>query len=65
MKEGTTAGSGRNHSGSTGNGILTSKPEEETTGFPWLRTWRAIYVLVLVLFALYVVLLIALERKFV
>lgn len=64
MKDGATAGPGRNHSGSTGNGVPTIRPEEEATGFPGLRTWRDVYVLVLILFALYVVLLIALERKF-
>ena len=38
--------------------------EDETTGLPGLRTWRAVYVFVLILFAVYVVLLLALERAF-
>ena len=37
---------------------------DESTGLPGLRTWRAVYGFVLVSFAVYVVLLIALERAF-
>lgn len=40
------------------------KPNDERTGFPGLRTWRGVYVFVLVTFALWVVLLIALTRAF-
>jgi hypothetical protein len=36
----------------------------EETGLPGLRTWRAVYLLVLALFALWVVLLAALEKVF-
>ena len=39
-------------------------PEGLETGLPGLRTWRAVYVFVLVLFAVYIVLLVALERMF-
>jgi len=38
--------------------------EEEATGLPWLRTWRRVYVLVLVVFAAWVALLAALTRAF-
>jgi hypothetical protein len=37
---------------------------DDTTGLPLLRTWGAVYTFVLVLFAVYVVLLILLERAF-
>jgi hypothetical protein len=40
------------------------KPKDDATGLPGLRSWRAVYVLVLVLFAVYVGLLIVLERMF-
>ena len=40
------------------------KPNDETTGFPGLRTWRGVYTFVLVTFALWVVLLIVLTRMF-
>lgn len=40
------------------------KPNDERTGFPGLRTWRGVYVFVMVTFALWVVLLIALTRAF-
>ena len=38
--------------------------DDRETGLPGLRTWRAVYVFVLVLFAVYIVLLVALERMF-
>jgi hypothetical protein len=40
------------------------KPNEERTGFPGLRTWRGVYVFVMVIFAVWVALLIALTRAF-
>jgi len=40
------------------------KPNDETTGFPGLRTWRGVYIFVLVTFAVWVVLLIALTRAY-
>ncbi len=38
--------------------------KEELTGLPGLRTWRAVYAVVLASFALWVGLLIALSRMF-
>ena len=38
--------------------------ESETTGFPGLRTWRGVYLLVTVVFIVWVALLTALERIF-
>ena len=46
------------------SGKDAEQPPDESTGLPGLRTWRAVYVLVVVSFAVYVVLLIALERAF-
>jgi hypothetical protein len=40
------------------------KPDDERTGFPGLRTWRGVYIFVLVTFAVWVALLIALTRAF-
>jgi hypothetical protein len=40
------------------------KPNDERTGFPGLRTWRGVYVFVMVIFAVWVALLIALTRAF-
>jgi hypothetical protein len=39
-------------------------PDDNATGLPVLRSWRAVYWLVLVLFAVYVGLLVALEKLF-
>jgi hypothetical protein len=39
-------------------------PNDETTGFPGLRTWRGVYLLALAVFAFWVVLLIALTRAY-
>ena len=39
-------------------------PNDDTTGFPGLRTWRGVYAFVLVVFAVFVVLLIALTRAY-
>jgi hypothetical protein len=40
------------------------KPTDEQTGFPGVRTWRGVYVFVLITFAVWVVLLIWLTRAF-
>jgi hypothetical protein len=39
-------------------------PNDETTGFPGLRTWRGVYTFVLAVFAIWIVLLIALTRAY-
>jgi hypothetical protein len=39
-------------------------PNDETTGFPGLRTWRGVYTFVLAVFAVWIVLLIALTRAY-
>ena len=39
-------------------------PGDEITGLPGLRTWRAVYTFVLVFFAAWVALLIALTRAY-
>jgi len=39
-------------------------PNDETTGFPGLRTWRGVYTVVLAVFALWILLLIALTRAY-
>jgi hypothetical protein len=36
----------------------------ESTGLPWLRTWRGVYVLVMVCFVIWVGLLVALSVIF-
>lgn len=43
---------------------LEPSSRDEETGLPGLRTWRAVYVWVLVLFAVDILLLVALERMF-
>lgn len=40
------------------------QPSNEDTGLPRLRTWRAVYVAVLIVFAVWVLLLIALTRAY-
>ena len=40
------------------------KPSDESTGLPVLRTWRSVYAFVLVIFAVWIALLIALTRAF-
>jgi hypothetical protein len=37
---------------------------DETTGLPWFRTWRGVYILVLVSFILWVVLLLLLTVSY-
>ena len=46
------------------SGKDAEQPADKSTGLPGLRTWRAVYVFVLVSFAVFVILLIALERAF-
>ena len=45
---------------------MRSEPEsqEDGTGLPGLRSWRAVYWFVLIVFAAYVGLLIVLQRMF-
>jgi hypothetical protein len=46
---------------------LENKPaqsDDATTGLPGLRTWRAVYIFVLVFFAVVVALLFALSRMY-
>ena len=40
------------------------KPSDDKTGFPGLRTWRHVYTFVLITFAVWLALLIALTRAF-
>ena len=40
------------------------KPNDDTTGFPGLSTWRGVYTFVLVTFAFWVALLVVLTRAF-
>ena len=42
----------------------TAATTDETTGLPALRTWRSVYLFVAIVFVVYVVLLIALARRF-
>lgn len=41
-----------------------SEPNDEETGLPLLRTWRRVYTLVLITFAVWIALLLALTRAF-
>jgi hypothetical protein len=38
--------------------------EVDETGLPWLRTWNQVYLAVIIHFAIWIVLLIALTRFF-
>jgi hypothetical protein len=40
------------------------EPNDEFTGLSGLRTWRSVYAFVLIAFAVYVALLVLLERMF-
>ena len=44
--------------------MLSASPPDETTGFPGLRTWRSVYLTVVVVFVVYVALMVALSRVF-
>lgn len=41
-----------------------ANPSDESTGLPVLRSWRRVYAFVLVVFAVWIALLIALTRAF-
>ena len=41
-----------------------SNQGDQGTGLPGLRTWRSVYTLVMIIFAVWVVLLVALTRAF-
>ncbi|HMD60340.1 MAG TPA: hypothetical protein VKG78_02860 [Opitutaceae bacterium] len=43
---------------------MKAPEDEETTGLPGLRTWRRVYLAVVVVFAVWVGLLTALARMF-
>jgi hypothetical protein len=40
------------------------EPEAAETGLPWLRTWNQVYLVVIINFAVWIVLLIALTHFF-
>lgn len=40
------------------------EPNDEDTGLPGLRTWRRVYTFVLISFAVWIALLLALTRAF-
>jgi hypothetical protein len=42
----------------------TEPDADASTGLPWLRTWRAVYLFVIASFVLWVALLLALELVF-
>jgi hypothetical protein len=44
--------------------VKSVAPEADDTGLPWLRSWKTVYLLVIVSFALWVTLLIALTDFF-
>ena len=39
-------------------------PEADDTGLPWLRTWRGVYLVVIINFVLWISLLVALTDFF-
>lgn len=41
-----------------------SEPNDADTGLPGLRTWRGVYTFVLITFAVWIALLLALTRAF-
>lgn len=41
-----------------------SEPPEESTGLPWFRSWRAVYLFVLGCFVLYVIGLVLVSHVF-
>jgi hypothetical protein len=43
---------------------MTVPPDDERTGLPGLRSWRQVYVFVLVVLAVWIGLLVALDRIF-
>ena len=55
-------GAERSEDGSAGG--PPAPADDRSTGLPFLRTWRAVYVFVFVAFLIWVALLTALERVF-
>jgi len=43
---------------------MTVPPDDERTGLPGLRSWRQVYAIVLVVLAVWIGLLVALDRIF-
>ena len=41
-----------------------AEPEADETGLPWLRTWNHVYLLVIIHFAIWIALLVALTNFF-
>jgi len=44
--------------------VKSIAPEPDDTGLPWLRTWKGVYLVVILHFALWVTLLVALTDFF-
>ena len=44
--------------------VKSVAPEADGTGLPWLRTWKSVYLVVIILFVLWVTLLVALTDFF-
>jgi hypothetical protein len=44
--------------------IKSVAPESDETGLPWLRTWKGVYLVVIILFVLWVTLLVVLTNSF-
>ena len=44
--------------------IESVEPETDETGLPWLRTWASVYMIVIIHFAVWVALLVALTNFF-
>jgi hypothetical protein len=40
--------------------VKSVPPEADGTGLPWLRTWRGVYLVVIINFVVWVILLVAL-----
>jgi hypothetical protein len=53
-----------NRAGAPNSSDVTPESLDEATGLPWPQTWPGIYAFVLILFALWVILLVVLERSF-
>jgi hypothetical protein len=44
--------------------VKSVAPESDETGLPWLRTWKSVYLVVIISFFLWVTLLVALTDLF-
>jgi hypothetical protein len=44
--------------------VESGAPEADDTGLPWLRTWKSVYLVVIISFFLWVTLLVALTDFF-